>query len=155
MRTEASSQVASVLVADDDQSVRTMLRALLQSEGYDVHEASDGEQALEVITSRSPDVIVLDVKMPRMDGLGVLRKLQSEGSESRRVVMLTGATEEEDYLRGWGAGADDYVAKPFEPETLLTAVARVLSLTPKELEEQRQREIERARLLRQLDRFLE
>jgi DNA-binding response OmpR family regulator len=147
--------MASVLIADDDQSVRTMVRTLLESEGYEVLEASDGQETLDVIGSRSPDVLVLDVRMPKLDGMGVLRKLQGESGTTQRVVMLTGAVEEEDHLRAWGAGADDYVTKPFEPEALVGAIERVINLTPKQLEEHRQREIERARLLRQLDRFLE
>ncbi len=145
----------SVLIADDDQNVRKMVRVLLESEGYTVHEAPDGKAALEVIDAHKPDVLVLDVHMPEMDGLGVLRKLQADNAEAQRVVLLTGATEEEDYLRGYGAGADDYVAKPFEPDTLLNAIGKVMEFDPKELEKRRQAEIERARLLRQLDRFLE
>lgn len=145
----------SVLIADDDKNVRKMVRVLLESEGYTVHEAPDGKVALEVIDAHSPDVLVLDVHMPEIDGLGVLRKLQADNPVAQRVVLLTGATEEEDYLRGYGAGADDYVAKPFEPDTLLNAIAKVMEFDPKELEKRRQAEIERARLLRQLDRFLE
>ena len=144
----------TILVADDEENVRKLVRMNLQAEGYTVLEAVDGQDALDKITAQDPDVIVLDVRMPRVDGLGVLRRLQGQG-ETRRVVMLTGATDEEDYLRGWGAGADDYISKPFEPEQLLSAVERVLNLSPQELQTQREREIERARLLRQLDRFLE
>lgn len=147
--------MASVLIADDEQHIRTLVRLNFEDQGYTVFEASDGEETLSQIRENEPDVIILDVKMPKLDGLGVLRKLQAEGADQYRVVMLTGATGEEDHLRGYGAGADGYVTKPFEPADLLGAVERVLNLTPQELRAQREQEIERARLLRQLDRFLE
>lgn len=146
--------MTSVLIADDEQHIRTLVRLNFEDQGYEVFEAVDGEQALDLIESSEPDVIILDLKMPKVDGLGVLRKLQSEGA-GYRIVMLTGATGEEDHLRGYGAGADVYVTKPFEPEDLLGAVEDVLSKNPTELKERREQEIERARLLRQLDRFLE
>lgn len=147
--------MSSVLIADDEQHIRTLVRLNFEDQGYEVLEAGDGEEALSIIESSEPDVVILDVKMPKLDGLGVLRKLQSEGSDQHRVVMLTGATGEEDHLRGYGGGADAYVTKPFEPEDLLGAVEAVLAMTPGQLKEQREQEIERARLLRQLDRFLE
>lgn len=147
--------MTSVLIADDEQHIRTLVRLNFEDQGYEVLEAADGEQALEVIEGSEPDVVILDLKMPKVDGLGVLRRLQSEGVDQHRIVMLTGATGEEDHLRGYGAGVDVYVTKPFEPEDLLGAVEDVLSKNPTELKERREQEIERARLLRQLDRFLE
>jgi DNA-binding response OmpR family regulator len=146
--------MASVLVADDEENVRMMLRIVLDDEGYSVLEAADGRQALKMIEEHDPDVILLDVKMPHLSGLEVLRKLHEQGTD-HRVVILSGATEEEDILRMYGAGAYDYVTKPYEPEVVLGAIERVLNLSPEELAEHREREIERARLLRQLDRFLE
>ncbi len=144
----------TVLIADDEENVRKVVRLNLEAEGYTVLEVPDGEEALETISRDDPDVLVLDVQMPKVDGLGVLRQLQKDGRDLR-VIMLTGATDEEDYLRGLGAGAHGYIAKPFEPEDLIGAVEQVLNLTVQDLQVHREREIERARLLRQLDRFLE
>lgn len=153
-----SRQPTRILVADDDVSVRSLIRVLLESEGYSVLEAGDGREALEMIAVQDPDVLILDVGMPHIDGFGVLRKLQSaEGQEKKkaRVLLLTGKVEEEDYLRGWSLGADAYLSKPFEPQALVGTIEEVLSLTDTELRQRREREVERARLLRQLDRFLE
>lgn len=147
--------MATVLIAEDEENVRRYVRTVLEGEGHTVYEAPDGQRALEEIARNNPDILLLDMKMPKLDGLGVLRKLAADDDSMPRVVLLTGATDEEDFLRGWGAGADDYISKPFEPETLLGAIERVLTLSQEELEANRQREIERARLLRQIDRFLE
>lgn len=151
-----SATVASVLVADDEANIRKLIRGLLEREGHSVIEAKDGAEALELAQSRPLDLLILDVRMPKLDGFGVLRRLQSaDQTDERRVLFLTGATDEEDFLKGWGAGADGYLTKPVDDEVLVDSVAEVLALTPAERKERRQREIERARLLRQLDRFLE
>lgn len=147
--------MTSVLIVDDEQHIRTVVRLNFEDQGYTVIEATDGEEALRMIEQEKPDLIILDLKLPKVDGLGVLRKLQSQGADEHRVVMLTGATGEEDHLRGYGAGADEYVTKPFEPEDLMAVVEDVLSKSAQELKDRREQEIDRARLLRQLDRFLE
>lgn len=144
----------TILIADDEENIRRVVRLNLEAEGYSVIEAGDGEEALRRLEIDRPEILILDVRMPKLDGLAVLRQLQTDSSDVR-VLMLTGATDEEDYLRGLGAGAVDYIAKPFEPEDLVGAVEQLLNLSPDELQSYREREIERARLLRQLDRFLE
>jgi len=147
--------LAKILIADDEQNIRTFLRTALQSEGHTVIEAKDGAEALELITREGPELLILDVQMPRLTGFDVLRRLQAQGQEDKRVLFLTGATDEEDFLKGWGYGADGYLTKPMDIDVLLKAVDEVMALSTKERQERRDREIERARLLRQLDRFLD
>jgi DNA-binding response OmpR family regulator len=148
--------VATILIADDEPNVRTFVSTLLKTDGHTVIEAQDGTEALSLAQSRSPDLLILDVRMPEKSGFEVLRRLQAaEGHEDKRVLFLTGATDEEDHLKGWTYGADGYLTKPIDGDELLIAVADVLALTPDQRQENRDREIERARLLRQLDRFLE
>ncbi|GAB3079759.1 response regulator transcription factor [Corynebacterium aquatimens] len=113
-----------ILVADDEQAVRESLRRSLQFNGYEVVLAEDGEEALEKIRTEQPDLTVLDVMMPKLDGLGVCRTLRSSGYE-RPVLMLTARDGVADRVAGLDAGADDYLPKPFALEELL---ARVRSL---------------------------
>jgi DNA-binding response OmpR family regulator len=111
--------VAEILVVDDDPDIRTLIRLTLESYGYSVREAGDGNQALEALTEHAPDAMVLDVMMPRMDGYGVLRAMrQRELAGQTKVLVLTCKTEERDFVRGWELGADDYRTKPFEPMEL-------------------------------------
>lgn len=152
---EEELTVPVVLIADDDASVRVLVRTVMESEGFTVVEAADGREALELIRARKPDVALIDVGMPKLDGFSLLRELSTKGEGVQRVVLVTGAVEEEDYIRGWGLGADAYVSKPFDPEALVGTVQEVLGLSDEELGARREREIERARLLRQLDRFLD
>ena len=104
--------VVDVLIVDDDPGVRRALAEGLSLEGFDVRQASGGVAALEEIASRSPDVIVLDVSMPGLSGLEVVRQLRAEGRSSP-VCMLSARDEVDDRVAGLAAGADDYVVKPF------------------------------------------
>ncbi|ALC05321.1 Response regulator MprA [Corynebacterium deserti GIMN1.010] len=113
-----------ILVVDDEQAVRESLRRSLTFNGYSVVLAEDGIQALEVIEKQQPTLVVLDVMMPRMDGLEVCRHLRSEGDD-RPILILTARDNVSDRVGGLDAGADDYLAKPFALEELL---ARVRSL---------------------------
>lgn len=114
----------NILVADDEQAVRDSLKRSLTFNGYVVSLASDGEEALALIDKEPPDVVILDVLMPGIDGLEVCRTLRSSGYE-RPVLMLTARGEVADRVAGLDAGADDYLPKPFALEELL---ARVRSL---------------------------
>jgi two-component system response regulator MprA len=114
-----------VLVVDDDLSVRRMLDRTLAAEGFDVTVAADGGGALAAAERVAPDVIVLDVAMPGVDGLAVCRRLRSRGLATP-ILMLTARDAVPDRVAGLEAGADDYLVKPFAPEEL---VARLRALT--------------------------
>ncbi|WP_080795957.1 response regulator transcription factor [Corynebacterium pacaense] len=113
-----------ILVVDDEQAVRDSLRRSLAFNGYTVALAEDGVQALDMIRREQPHLVILDVMMPRMDGVEVCRTLRSEG-DKRPVLVLTARDSVSDRVGGLDAGADDYLAKPFALEELL---ARVRSL---------------------------
>lgn len=120
----------SVLVVDDDPLIAGMLRLVLEGEGYEVHEASDGRAALETVRSKAPDVMVLDMMMPHVDGYGVLTALRDEAglSQRTRVVMLTCCSQEEDVRKCLGMGADDYLTKPVDVDFLLRTVQDLLGM---------------------------
>jgi len=101
-----------ILVVDDEPAVRESLRRALQLEGYDVQLAADGQEAVERLAGDGFDAVVLDVSMPRLDGLEACRRLRS-GGNSLPVLMLTARDEVADRVAGLDAGADDYVVKPF------------------------------------------
>ena len=116
-----------VLVADDTESVRSLFRKLLLADGHDVVSASDGAAALDAVQQHQPDVILLDVTMPRMDGLEVCRRLKADpATRLTPVVLVTGQADLSDRIRGIEAGADEFLSKPVHPHELR---ARVRSLT--------------------------
>ena len=119
------STATRVLVVDDERSVREGLRRALQLEGYEVELARDGEEALATERSRPADVIVLDILMPRLDGLETCRLLRAEGS-STPILMLTARVEVADRVDGLDAGADDYLVKPFALDELLARLRALL-----------------------------
>jgi len=110
-----------VLVAEDDRAARDALVRALVLEGYDVDAASNGAEALDRISEREPDVLLLDVSMPLVDGLTVARVLRSERSRLP-ILMLTARTETSDRVAGLDAGADDYLPKPYDLDELLARV---------------------------------
>jgi two-component system alkaline phosphatase synthesis response regulator PhoP len=115
---------ARVLVVDDEMPIVTTLRAYLEKEGYTVHTASDGPGALEAARTFQPDIIVLDIMLPGMDGIELLRTLRKESEVY--VLMLTAKTEETDKIVGLTMGADDYMTKPFSPRELVARVKAIL-----------------------------
>jgi two-component system response regulator MprA len=119
---------ARVLIADDDRAIREALTRALGLEGYDVVQASDGNTALSLIESAQPDVAILDVMMPNIDGLTVCRVLRAERNRLP-VLMLTARTEPPDRVAGLDAGADDYLAKPFDLDELLARLRALLRRT--------------------------
>ncbi|MEC3975200.1 response regulator transcription factor [Amycolatopsis sp. H20-H5] len=114
-----------ILVVDDDRAVRESLRRSLEFNGYQVEMASDGAQALESVIANRPDAMVLDVMMPRLDGLEVARRLRSTGDDLP-ILVLTARDTVSDRVSGLDAGADDYLPKPFALEELLARLRALL-----------------------------
>ena len=118
-----------VLVADDDPDILALVRFRLERDGYEVLSAPDGETALDLALARTPDIAVLDVMMPRLDGYEVTRRLREHGPTTGiPIILLTARVQEPDLERGFEAGADDYVTKPFSPQALGERVQAALGL---------------------------
>jgi two-component system KDP operon response regulator KdpE len=116
-----------VLVVDDEASIVRLLRATLETDDYAVVTADRGQTALDIINSERPDLVVLDVLMPEMDGFETLRHIRGQSQTPRvPVIMLTARIGDIDKLQGFQSGADDYVTKPFNPDELLARIAAVL-----------------------------
>jgi len=116
-----------VLLADDDPGLRRLIGTTLGTEDFDLLQAVDGEEALQIARQQHPELVLLDVNMPKLDGFEVCRHLKSEPATSGiKVVMLTARSEEVDRARGREAGADDYFTKPFSPVQLLNKVYALL-----------------------------
>src|SRR5215212_7651969 len=114
----------TIALVDDDRNILTSVSIALQTEGFATRVYSDGEAALKALTDNPPDLAVLDVKMPRMDGMELLRRLR-EKSELP-VIFLTSKDEEIDEALGLAMGADDYVAKPFSQRLLIARIRAIL-----------------------------
>jgi two-component system alkaline phosphatase synthesis response regulator PhoP len=115
---------AKILIIDDEPSIVNLVTAYLKPEGYDVYTASDGEAGLKSARAFKPDLILLDVMLPGMDGIELLTRLRRESDVY--VIMLTARTEETDKIVGLTVGADDYVTKPFSPRELTARVKAAL-----------------------------
>jgi DNA-binding response OmpR family regulator len=117
-----------VLVADDDEDILLLVAFRLERAGCDVITARSGDEALKLAVDQTPDLAVLDVTMPGLDGYGVTRELRrTERTSEMPVILLTARAEEADMARGMAAGADDYVKKPFDAHDLRARVKRLLA----------------------------
>jgi DNA-binding response OmpR family regulator len=122
-----SNGTPTILVADDEEDLRELVSYRLSRSGYEVVEAVDGQEAFELATERTPDLMVLDVMMPRLDGYELTRRVREEDSlRSVPVILLTARSQESDVSRGFDVGADDYLKKPFNPDELVARVRAVL-----------------------------
>ena len=120
-----------IVVADDDADILDLLSLTLERAGHVVHCARDGEEALELVRRECPDVAVLDVAMPKVDGLELTRLLREDPATSAvRIVLLTARVQERDTDAGLDAGAHEYVRKPFSPQELQERVAALLDPRP-------------------------
>ena len=129
-----------VLIVDDEPDVLLLLRIELEAEGYETLLAADGETAIRRIVEEKPDIVLLDVMMPVIDGWGVLQRLAENGSGTR-VIVLSAKANDSDVARALELGAHEYVTKPFDAAALLLTVAHVLSSTPDDLEAGRLRRL--------------
>jgi two-component system alkaline phosphatase synthesis response regulator PhoP/two-component system response regulator VicR len=117
----------TILVVDDDPGVVRVVEVNLVQAGYQVRTAGNGEEALASIAREPPDLVILDVMMPRLDGFEALKRLKADPATARiPVVMLTARAQDDDVFEGYGTGAQWYLTKPFEPEELRTVVRHVL-----------------------------
>jgi DNA-binding response OmpR family regulator len=123
---------STILVADDERNILELCRLYLTKEGYTVETASDGQDALDRARRVKPDLVVLDIMMPKVDGIEVLRRLRKEGTTP--VIMLTARGDDVDRVVGLEIGADDYVTKPFNPRELVARVKAVLRRTTNRVE---------------------
>ncbi|MGH2787547.1 MAG: response regulator [Actinomycetota bacterium] len=118
-----------LLIADDDPGIRRLVRMTLESDNYEILEASDGEETLRLAREHKPVLLLLDVMMPRVDGFDICRELKSDpATSSTTIVILSARTQESDLNEGRAAGADDYFMKPFSPVALMRKVDEVLAL---------------------------
>jgi CheY-like chemotaxis protein len=120
-----------LLIADDEPAVRALVRVTLEDDEYRILEAGDGVEALQLVRAENPSLVLLDIMMPRMNGLEVCRIIKSDPTTSGTVVvMLTAQAQQRDRDRGLAAGADVYFTKPFSPLALLDLVAQVRQAQP-------------------------
>lgn len=140
-----------MLVIDDEPDVLLLCRVNLEYAGHEVLEAEDGETGIEVALEQHPDLIVLDVMLPRQDGIEILRRLHAqEATRDVPVILLTAKAGEQDQMRGWRTGADGYVTKPFSPVALIEAVAQVGRLSDAQRAARRRENLDRLTALERL-----
>jgi two-component system response regulator VicR len=128
-----------VLIIEDEQAIIDILKFNFKKEGYKVLEAMDGQTGLELALSENPDLILLDVMLPKMDGFEVCKKIREKSSVP--VIMLTARSEEFDILTGYENGADDYVTKPFSPGVLVKRVEALLRRASAQTKVKTEREV--------------
>jgi two-component system, OmpR family, response regulator MprA len=128
MLTDGAETGGRVLVVEDDEDIADVLRRSLRNEGYDVRTSADGIDALDVAAGFVPDLVVLDLGLPRLDGVEVCRRLRADSDVP--ILMLTARTETEDRVGGLDSGADDYLVKPFERKELLARIRALLRRRP-------------------------
>ena len=141
----------SVLIIEDDPNIRELLQMYLEKDGYAVTLAADGGQGLDKFRSIKPDLVLLDLMMPVMDGWAVCKAIRAEGNTP--VIMLTAKGETDDKVQGLKAGADDYVTKPFEMKELLARIEAVLRRSDRGAEENKSRRLNFDKLTIDMDAF--
>ena len=141
----------SVLVVEDDRNIAELLQMYLEKEGYTVTVASDGGQGLSAFRAQKPDLVLLDVMMPVMDGWAVCRAIRAESTTP--VIMLTAKGETDDKVAGLKQGADDYITKPFEMKEVLARIEAVLRRTSGVTAEKKSRRLTFDKLVIDMDSF--
>jgi DNA-binding response OmpR family regulator len=148
--------MARILVTDDEPDIRRLLTALLVGDDHDVSVASNGAEALAAMHLNPPELLILDIMMPGMDGYGVLQEMKSSGLDRTvKTLVLTARSSEADWLKGYKLGAHYYLTKPFDIDELLEAIAFMLESSPAHLRARRAEEAEKSRLLCQLETVFE
>jgi two-component system alkaline phosphatase synthesis response regulator PhoP len=125
----ASTAPKKILTCDDEKNIVRLIQVNLKRQGFDVIAAYNGRECLEKVAEEHPDLIVLDLMMPEMTGFEVLEELKKDPSTAHiPVIMLTARTQDQDVLRGWQAGVECYLTKPFNPIELITFIKRIFSV---------------------------
>lgn len=144
--------MAKIHIADDETDIRQLLTFLLAEDGHEVSVSSDGRVAIETMLMNPPDLLILDLMMPDMDGYAVLTEMQDfQILDSTRVLVLTALGTENDRERGFELGADEYITKPCDEQELRQAVRGLLEISKEELRLRRDDLRDKARLLSQLE----
>lgn len=144
MALQGGRRMTRVLVVDDDPMVTRLVRINLELEEFQVEEAWDGNTAMKMMRENPPQILVLDIMMPRMDGWEILRQVREDPVlKDMPVVLLTAKVQDEDMARGWRMGADGYITKPFNPVGLADILREVLSRSQEERLRLREEELER------------
>jgi DNA-binding response OmpR family regulator len=148
--------VARILIAEDDPDVRCLVALALEDENHEVKTVTDGLEALREMAEDLPDLLLLDVMMPNLDGYGVLEQMLSSGIKDRvRVMMVTARGSERDAKAGFDHGCDAYMTKPFDVFELIDKVSEICAMSMSELRSARQRELDQTSLLSQVESLLE
>ena len=144
--------MARILIAEDNAEIRALVSSILVEEGHKVSVAQNGQQGLDMLMEDPPDILVLDIMMPQMDGYSVLKELKSAGvKDQMKILILTAKTSESDWVRGYKLGADSYLTKPFDTDELINAIEDLLSSTKEQLRLRREQELDKAQLLSRLE----
>lgn len=126
-----------VLVADDEPALRKLLKTNMELEGYETLEASNGAEVLECVERDNPDIILLDIMMPVMDGWEVMTALAANPEYSQKVILVSAKASDDAQLQGWELGADEYITKPFDLDALLQRVRDVAARSEADSEARR------------------
>ena len=148
--------MAKVHIADDDPDIRQLLTYVLAEEGHEVRVSKDGRMAVEAMVMDPPEILILDLMMPEMDGHAVLKDMKDyQVLDSSKVLVLTAKGSENDRHLAFDLGADHYLTKPFEPDEVVAAIDTMLELSKEELKVRREQERDTAHLLSQLESILD
>jgi len=119
----------TILVVEDEEDFQHLLGQILDGQGYNVVYASDGKEGIEMVKTALPDLLVLDINLPKINGLEVLKRIRNDADERIKnllIIMLTVRRKDEDQIKGFEIGADDYITKPFKPNEFLSRISAVL-----------------------------
>jgi len=143
-----------IIVVEDEVDIREVIEHNLSREGYEVHSSADGEKGLALVRKILPDLVLLDLMLPGLDGITVCRRIKADPlTSSTAVVMVTAKGEESDIVLGLGVGADDYVIKPFSPRELIARVEAVLRRGPLKDEQNTRERVVRGDLVIDIGRY--
>lgn len=144
--------MSRILITDDSADIRQLLSAILAEEGHKVIVAADGAKALELMEKELPEILVLDLMMPNLDGYGVLKEMAERNLLGGiKVLILTAKTSEADWVRGYKLGADMYLTKPFGTDELIESIELLMKSTKEELRQRTDQELDKAQLLSRLE----